>query len=308
MVRLAESTQPPSIEPKEAQPTHHHPVNGFTAENTLRDMQFRLAHNLQCSLDLNTTLELFFENVRDAVSLGGMRYAAPGTNTPHEWGRQQRHRASYTLSSPEQNLGKIEFSRARHFVESELAAIEMFLGVLYYPLRNALLYQAALHSSLRDALTGIGNRAAWNLAFSREVKLAERHKTDLSLLVMDVDHFKKINDTYGHQQGDKYLKHIADTLQSSIRETDQVFRYGGEEFVVLLNNTCAQDAALTAERIRLQVAMSPTHLDGQQVFASVSIGVAHLAEGEDEHRFFERADSAMYAAKKAGRNRVGCAS
>ncbi|WP_018276206.1 GGDEF domain-containing protein [Teredinibacter turnerae] len=306
MVTMAESKARQPEDAKDKRAAHSQRVNGFPVENKLRDMQFKLAHNLQCSLDLYTTLELFFNNVREAVTLDGLRYATPTAGIEYSLGDQRAHTVNYNLSTNENPLGQIIFSRAKKFNESELAALEMLLGVLYYPLRNALLYQAALHSSLRDPVTGIGNRAAWDAAFQREVKLAARHGTELSLLVIDIDHFKQVNDNYGHQQGDKLLKHLAKTLQDSLRETDQVFRYGGEEFVVILNNTNAKDAALTAERTRLQVAMSPALINDQEVFASVSIGVAHLCADDDPTSLFNRADCAMYAAKRAGRNKVSC--
>lgn len=306
MVTLANSQQSSDTASTPAKTAHEQRVNGFPVENKIRDMQFKLAHNLQCSLDLRTTLEMFFSNIQEAVTLSGMTYQTPNNATSYQLGQMRVHTASYSIAANDQHLGKIIFSRAKKFVEVELAALEMLLGVLYYPLKNALLYQQALHNSLRDPLTGIGNKAAWQAAYSREVKLAQRHKLDLSLLVIDIDHFKAVNDSYGHQCGDKFLKHLATGMEHSLRETDQVFRFGGEEFVVLLNNTSLQHAALTAERIRVQVAMSPVRLNETDYCGTISIGVAHLEDSDDADSLFNRADKAMYESKRAGRNKVSC--
>ncbi len=279
-------------------------VNGFPAENTLKDLQFKLANNLQCSLDLHTTLELFFDNIQDAVRVNGLSYRLPGGNTLVEIGNTRAHSANYNMSSGELNLGSIVLSRAKRFLETELAALESLLGVLFFPLRNALLYQQALENSLRDTLTGIGNRSALEAGFAREIKLAQRHQQALSLLVIDIDHFKSINDKHGHSNGDKVLKHVANTVQNSLRETDQVFRYGGEEFVALLNNTSLKDAQLTAERIRMSVAMAPIEIFQKNVFTTISIGVSELKTDDSSETLFERADKALYSAKQAGRNKV----
>jgi len=280
------------------------PVNGFPKENQLRDLQFQLTHNLQSSLDLSTTLELFYNNIQEVVSLHGMDYQLPDSERNITFGVTRAHKARYNIRTDNSQMGRITFSRAKRFLETELAVLEMLVGVLLFPLRNALLYQQAVENSLRDTLTGIGNRNALDASFEREVKIAKRHKQNLSLLVLDIDHFKQVNDQFGHQQGDLVLKQLAKTLQNSLREIDQIFRFGGEEFVVILNNTLLQDAYLTAERIRVNMAMTPCQLNGNDVFTSVSIGVSQLKRSDDRNSLFDRADSALYAAKASGRNKV----
>jgi len=305
MVTLASSTQRGTANKDREQtvPWSDSAVNGFPIENALRDLQFKLANNLQCSLDLNTTLELFFSNIQEAVTVHGMRYSPP-EGPSHSLGKSRAHRVSYNINSGELRLGSIEFNRSKRFLEKELAALEALIGVLFFPLRNALLYQQALANSLRDTLTGIGNRSALESSFAREIKLAQRHQHALSLLVLDVDHFKKINDEFGHQCGDTVLRKIAQTIQGCLRETDQVFRYGGEEFVVLLHNTGLSDAKLTAERIRITVAMSPTQVEEREIIVNISIGASALHADDSLETFFARADRALYRAKRLGRNKV----
>jgi len=281
-------------------------VHGFPAENELKDLRFQLTHNLQVTLDLFVAIDLFFKNIQAVVACDGITYINQMMNIHHHLGSTAKHTANYTISSSDDFLGEITFERGYPFLEPELSALEMFIGVLFYPLRNALLYREALESSLRDPLTGIGNRSALDKSFGREIKLAKRQKQSLSLLVIDIDHFKSINDTFGHKNGDKALIHIAKSIQSSLRETDQVFRYGGEEFVVLLNGTGMSSAKLTAERIRMNVAMAPISAEFGGRLCTISIGVSSLSATDNADTLFTRADSSLYNAKHNGRNKVVC--
>ena len=277
---------------------------GFTDDNAFRDVQFKLAHNLQSTLDIRTALELFFNNIQDLVALDGLEFVNGEQNINITIGNKEAHQSHYNISVAQKKLGSLSYFRKIRFGESELAALEMLIGVLFYPLRNALLYHEALQSSMRDKLTGIGNRYALELCFSREIKLANRHKSPLSLLIVDIDHFKKVNDTLGHRNGDRTLQQVVNSIQHSLRETDQIFRYGGEEFVALLNNTDSENAWLTAERIRTKIATTPIELDREEILISVSIGVSSLTINDSEDQFFERADKALYKAKNNGRNKV----
>ncbi|MFT5082249.1 MAG: diguanylate cyclase (GGDEF)-like protein [Lentisphaeria bacterium] len=279
-------------------------VNGFPGENELKDLRFKLAYNLQSTLDLQTAIELFFDNIQDLVKVPGLTYSYKDAGIEIEVGEKQIHTAAYKIASTNTQLGQITFCRSACFVEPELAVLEMLIGILFFPLRNALLYREALESSLRDTLTGIGNRAAMDMSFSREIKLAQRHQQELSLLVIDIDYFKQVNDNAGHRSGDKALQCIAKNIQNTLRETDQIFRFGGEEFVALLNNTGLTEAKLIAERIRINVAMSPIAFEDQELMLTISIGVSDLNADDTTDTLFEKADSALYRAKDAGRNRV----
>lgn len=269
-----------------------------------RELRFELSHNLQSSLDIKATLEHFLSKVNDVVFVNGLRYVAPEQEKAVEVGAIQRHHANYTIHVENECLGALSFTRNKAFLEPELAALEMLTGIVLYPLRNALLYQKALQNSLRDTLTGIGNRAALDSHFEREIKLAQRHQQKLSLLAIDIDHFKQVNDTLGHAAGDLFLQHVAQNLQQELRETDQVFRFGGEEFVVLLSNTGLNYAQLTAERLRTKIASTPITLDNHEHRIHVSIGVSESTEDDSTQTLFKRADTALYHAKKKGRNRV----
>lgn len=164
----------------------------------------------------------------------------------------------------------------------------------YNPIRNAVLYHRALKMANTDPLTGVYNRYSFDSCLSREFQLAIRNNHTLSLLFIDIDDFKIINDTYGHDYGDIVLKKVAGIIQRTSRSSDVVFRYGGEEFVVILNDTNQDGAVIIAERIQANLANTVT----------VSIGVSSMSEIDTIHTLVKRADDAMYYAKTNGKNQI----
>ncbi|MCP4040840.1 MAG: diguanylate cyclase [Gammaproteobacteria bacterium] len=162
------------------------------------------------------------------------------------------------------------------------------------------------HLASHDPLTGLYNRGELKLRLHDEIQRASRYSNPLSAFLVDADHFKLINDTYGHRTGDSVLKNFAKILELAIRNTDYVARYGGEEFVVILPETPLPKAAELAERLRAQIEESLFLTEeGKELKLTASIGVAafseHIQNGQD---LLNAADTAMYAAKKAGRNLV----
>ncbi len=274
------------------------------ADTAGAELRLQLAHELQSSLDLRDTLSQFFSKARQLVKFASLTFSNPAKRLDVTLGSVQKHQAEYRLATEAYNLGTLVFSRDKRFSETELEGLEVLTGLLFYPLRNALLYREALDNSLRDTLTQVGNRAAMEMALKREIELAKRSNHPLCLLVIDVDRFKQINDTLGHALGDKILAHIAAVTRESLRQTDQVFRFGGEEFVVLLSDTPLPAAQMVANRIRVGVDRVPLCADSQEYPASVSIGLACRAPDDDRESLFARADRALYQAKHAGRNQV----
>jgi diguanylate cyclase (GGDEF)-like protein len=148
------------------------------------------------------------------------------------------------------------------------------------------------------------SRRAAETMLAQMVQARRQLQRPASLLVLDVDHFKRVNDEHGHLVGDRALVHIARTLQANVRNGDSVARVGGEEFLVLLPNTTLAEATDLAERLRACLASSPLRAGSTELAMTVSIGVAELAPAETATACAERADAAMYRAKRAGRNRV----
>ncbi|MBI3420427.1 MAG: GGDEF domain-containing protein [Proteobacteria bacterium] len=165
----------------------------------------------------------------------------------------------------------------------------------------------AQKESLTDPLTGVGNRKHFTTEMKRLAREAEDLKTPLSLLMIDIDHFKKFNDTHGHQVGDQVLKLVARTMTENLKGRDIVCRYGGEEFVVILGQTKLADANRVADALRQFVAGKKIiRRDNNQSLGTVtiSVGVAQYHEGEALSQFLRRADTGVYLAKAAGRNKV----
>jgi diguanylate cyclase (GGDEF)-like protein len=159
--------------------------------------------------------------------------------------------------------------------------------------------------AMTDELTGLANRRSFFIQGNEEIKRARRYKTPLTLLMLDIDGFKNVNDTYGHETGDAVLQCIANTLQENCREVDVAGRLGGEEFGILLPNTKAADAATLAERLRQAIESQACSAQGIQMSVTASIGVAaYSEEALNLDALLRRADTAMYQAKRLGRNRV----
>ena len=167
------------------------------------------------------------------------------------------------------------------------------------------MYSQTRHMSLTDSLTGLYNRRHFTDCLEREFLRAKRYKSDLSLAVIDIDFFKKINDTCGHSAGDYILKEIAYLILENFRKTDMVFRYGGEEFVVIMTETALERAIIPLERLRKSIEEYPFYYDGKNLKITISIGVSEVTEeAVDAQKLFENADKALYKAKENGRNKV----
>ncbi|AZE52289.1 GGDEF domain protein [Pseudomonas synxantha] len=161
--------------------------------------------------------------------------------------------------------------------------------------------------ALLDPLTGLPNRAAWSERLDYEVNAWHQRGNSLSLAMLDLDHFKRINDGYGHLAGDKVLKIIANVLSKRLRPTDFIARFGGEEFVLLMPDSTLADALAMGEVLRGAIAACPFHFKGEPVTITVSMGVAQFQPGERSDLALKRADEALYRAKAAGRNQVQAA-
>lgn len=158
--------------------------------------------------------------------------------------------------------------------------------------------------ALLDPLTGLPNRAAWSERVEREMLEWQAHGGHLAMAILDLDHFKRINDSYGHLAGDKVLKIVADQLRKRLRSGDFIARFGGEEFVLLLPQTSPAAAAQIAEVLRATIEACPFHFKGERVVITTSIGLGAFRSGERGDQVLKRADAALYRAKESGRNRV----
>ena len=165
-------------------------------------------------------------------------------------------------------------------------------------------FEHAFNLASMDALTNTFNKRYFDETFGKEVQRAQQMRFPLSIVIFDIDFFKRINDTFGHPAGDAVLKNVASAVLSQLREGDALFRVGGEEFVLVLSATQRDLAIQAAEAVRGLVEALVTDFMGTRIAATLSLGVAELGEGEQPAALYQRADERLYAAKRGGRNRV----
>jgi diguanylate cyclase (GGDEF)-like protein len=275
-------------------------------QESLEDIAIRLPAILQTSLELEEVVNLFHIQASKVLDYDSLHFLHQAAQCDINTGKRSHHSCNYRLEINGSWLGELTLTRRTKFSEIDTQQLEDLLCKLIYPLRNCLLFRQAQSAALKDALTGLNNRAAFDTSLSREIDLSQRQHSPLSLIVMDIDHFKSVNDTYGHSSGDLALQTLASTIIETLRASDIAFRYGGEEFTLVLSNTDLQAAKLVAERIRVAVSQVLCS-DGQRSFGfTVSLGIAQWTRGENSQTFFDRSDRALYRAKKAGRNQTVC--
>lgn len=169
-------------------------------------------------------------------------------------------------------------------------------------------YQKRIETmAITDKLTGLYNRHAFDILFGQAVKEIRRKQTPMSVILFDIDHFKNVNDTMGHVVGDDILQQVAGVAVSALRNSDLVFRWGGEEFLVLMKGCSLENASAMAEKLRIAVAQMPARVASQGRSVTVSLGVAEFDPELGTDSLLNMADTAMYRAKQQGRNRVGVA-
>lgn len=214
-----------------------------------------------------------------------------------------------TSAASEETRAKLLNLGANDFLNKPVIANELFARV-----RNTLSSKVAYdelkeqseklkQDILSDTLTNTANRRAFDFELNRKMLEWSRQRTHFALMMIDIDLFKKINDTFGHQAGDEALRQIADTICEGTREIDLVCRIGGEEFAVIMPLNNKLESTRAAERIRRQVENSPIALRGQKIHLTVSIGVTNTLKGDDPELIYRRCDAALYASKQNGRNR-----
>ncbi len=277
-------------------------------EQVLSDKQYlkvlQLSDLLSRHLEVKDIIRVFYNEIRGLVSHSSYSYVSEQLNETIRSGKVDLHSLHYHLTLYQSDLGELSLYRKTPFSTNELCQFEELLCALVYPLRNALMYQRAVDSAYRDPLTGINNRAAMDKLLPREVRLAKRHDHRLAMMILDLDGFKAVNDSCGHDVGDQILKSVSAAIQNCLRDTDMLFRYGGDEFVAALPHTDEQGALDVAGRILGSIRDIFTSDSLETVELGMSIGLSMLHADDDFTRFFKRADEALYRAKKDGKHRV----
>lgn len=212
-----------------------------------------------------------------------------------------------------ENLEEMSFDIPDGLLDEIQQNIQQIISDFDVPEENKLevikqinyIYTRTKYLSITDELTGLSNRRYFDSNFEKEFLRAQRYSNKLTLVMFDIDHFKIVNDTYGHQCGDYILKQVSNAALQTFRKTDTIFRFGGEEFVVILTETDIEQSKIPLERFRKTIETLDLYYQNQQVNITVSIGACQLnSEIKTKEEFLEMTDKALYKAKNSGRNQV----
>jgi diguanylate cyclase len=266
--QLGEVTEAISVDQKEQQSNHE---DTLALQSLVEEGMGLIQKNVQSTNDLQQLKSEISKNVdeiRDGVDDYADRF-----NVRHEATAERNLKLTEQLSQMEQETQELQIMLKEN--------------------RAKLLY---------DALTGVYSRMAYDERIAQELARWTRYQTPFSYVILDIDHFKRVNDTFGHNAGDKALKIVAQMMLKYVRKSDYVFRIGGEEFVLLLTSTSAESASTFVEKMRAGIAASSFHFKGEPVNLTLSAGITETRADDDVETIYERADKALYKAKNAGRN------
>lgn len=282
--------------------TVQHEEKSYQIKSSQLNKTWRTAALLQTTLDLKSMIRMFSREVENTVNHSGIIYRHNESHTDLSIGRTTKQSCSFQLLVENQNLGEIIFMSGKPFTQKQSAQLEFLLASLVYPLRNALQYLASYQSSITDTLTGKSNRFIMSSSLNHEIGLYKRYKTPLTMLIVDVDALKNINDQHGRNAGDKVIQATAETIEENIRETDTLVRYGGDEFILLLSNTTLAGAYTIAEYIRDVMENMQISYKNKNINFSISIGGASLSQKTSSSSLLSQAYEALRLSKRNGRN------
>lgn len=274
----------------------------------LREATLRFSEGLGVSHDAVQLLRVVVESAVEATSAtGGVITGPHGERFVVGEPDQGKEQSEWSLRAGREHLGTLVLN-GDHFDEEELETVALLCGHAAVALDNARLHRIVERQALIDGLTGLANRRRSEAALDEEIVRASRLGGELTLAILDIDHFKEVNDRYGHAAGDSVLKDLALVLNHSLREIDTAGRWGGEEFALILPGTDLAGGARLCERIRHTLADRRIPIeDGMAITVTASFGVADFKHSGSRERLLASADEALYRAKRAGRNRVECA-
>jgi len=191
---------------------------------------------------------------------------------------------------------------AEEFTHQDIAIVELFRFLIGASIGNINMYEAVQTQARTDGLTGLSNHRTFYELLEKELRRCQRYGGQVSTIMVDIDNFKSINDTFGHRAGDAAIKKITTKILTCIRKIDIAARYGGDEFAVILPNSTIEDAKMVAERIVKEVAASPIMWEMNRIQLSVSVGVGQFGSDMTPEQITHCSDKALYEAKQAGKN------
>lgn len=258
-----------------------------------------IVQTLSSSIDLQKLASLYFEQLKQKLTLDAITIKFPMDSITIGESAHSSNQKTMDLVSNHSSFATIEYFLPKVLSLRETTILREFHQYIKYPLANTLEHYSLKQMALKDHLTSLGNRASYEDALNRLISASKRNKESFGLLVIDMDKFKKVNDTFGHHEGDKVLKAMGDVLMHSTRDTDFAFRFGGDEFCCLLPGSNNRINSIIAKRIQQLMAKNPDLCKHQ---ISCSIGCTTYQQRDTEKSLFSRADKALYNAKKSGRS------
>lgn len=274
---------------------------GCNWQDTPDFSEHSLVSQLQTTLDLQQQLDIFSMSAGRVLTLNGLTLKTALGEFQARGSKAGKYHYQTTLMLENQMLAELCYEAQYAFtplVQQQLLLLE---SEWLFALRNALVVSRLQQMALKDPLTTLGNRRFFDDSLAKAVLLAKRHQLPFALLLLDLDNFKQVNDLEGHSVGDDVLLKVADCMRETLRTTDSLFRFGGDEFAVLLTDSDAEYAERVAERL-LGVIKSDPFLLKHNV--GCSIGLARLSPEQQPKDLFHLADEALYQAKASGKGNV----
>ncbi|WP_057830949.1 GGDEF domain-containing protein [Colwellia sp. TT2012] len=249
---------------------------------------------LQTTLDIDTLLNIFAVEAARYVDFSGLYFKSQSFNKALRGSRKAKKERRFDLKIADDFIGTLSYGINSPISLTNYKVLQQLHLCLLHPLKNAIAYHAAMQLAMQDALTGLGNRRYFDEQLKRAMHNANRHHSLVGLVLSDLNKFKAINDCYGHATGDLALREFANVLRQCIRDSDSLFRFGGDEFAIIVEN--ANDSALAIIENRINLALANNVLLSKYQL-SCSLGSTFMNRADNEMSFFERADKVLYQSK-----------
>ena len=253
-----------------------------------------LLEQLQTTLDLEKLLEIFAMEAARYIKFSGLYFKSKILSKALRGSRKEKHERQFELKLNNEFIGTICYSTTKPISMHHYKDLQRIHQTILYPLKNALKYHQAMQLAMQDGLTGLGNRRYFDEQLKRAMHNANRHHAQVGLVLGDLNKFKVINDTYGHNVGDQVLVQCADILRTCVRDSDSIFRFGGDEFAIIVEN--ASEYALDIIESRINASLK-TNILLAKYQVGCSLGTTFMNRADNEHSLFERADQALYRQK-----------
>lgn len=253
-----------------------------------------LLEQLQTTLDLDKLLDIFAMEAAKYIKFSGLYFKNNTVSKTLRGSRKANKERQFELKLNDEFFGTITYSIDKAISMQRYKDLQRIHKVILYPLKNALQYHQAMQLARQDALTGLGNRRYFDEQLKRAMHNANRHHAQVGLVLGDLNKFKAVNDTYGHAVGDQVLVEFSNVLRTSMRDSDSIFRFGGDEFAIIVENACENALDIINNRIdcslKSNIVLAKYHI-------GCSLGTTFMNRADNESSLFERADKALYKQK-----------